>query len=266
MKTMKLLSFLASSFLASSSFAATTWTMSQFLDGSNVATLQAKNVTAWSSTGSGGALATACIHNYSGNYGIVNTAEATPCTNEPGTGPHAADNAVGTDMFLLEFSAPVSLTQVSIGWNGTDDKIWNGTSWVYADSDISVLAYTAASGGPNVVGKTLSGLLTSGWSVVGNYADVGDYSGNKVSVNNENDPNAPVSSWWLVSAYSSVFGAKGPNIGSPFGDGNDYFKLLSVAGNIHTPNNETPEPGAIFLFGAGLFGLMALRRRRQIKH
>lgn len=266
MKLKNKISLLAVSVLLSGhAWAASTWGVGAFLDGNNASTSMAKNASAWSTTGSGSTLAAACIHNYgSSGYGIVNTRESNPCTGETGTGPHAADNNYGVDMFLLEFAAPVTLAQFAIGWNGTDDY--------GKDSDVSILAYapsgSSAGSGPAMAGKTLSGLLSSGWSVVGNYQNAGapKLAG---SGGIETVSTTTTSSWWLVSAYHSTFGSTSQNPvngTTSLNNGNDYFKLLSVAANQQTPPPPPPEvhePGSLALMGAGLWGMMALRRRRQ---
>jgi hypothetical protein len=253
MKTIKYFGMLAiAGCMSASAFAATTWGVGAFLDGANAGTAQAVSATAWSTTGTGSTLQSACIHNYgTSGYGIVNIQEANPCTNGTTTGEHAADNNGATDLFLLEFASAVTLTSVKIGWNGTDDYS--------ADSDLSVLAYTGSTPpSPSMSGKTLSGLLSSGWSVVGNYANVGK----NVEPDVANINTSSSSSWWIVSAYNSAFGTTSTN-GGALGNGNDYFKLLSVAGNVKPPDNKVPEPGSIVLLGMGLLGMMALRRRRE---
>lgn len=164
-------------------------------------------------------------------------------------GNHSIDNNNGTDAILLSFSTAVNITSLTIGWKS-------------GDADFSVLAYTNLDAGV-VNGRKLesgpSSLLANGWTLIGNYADA-PVSPSSVDVTKSSPT---YSSYWLISAYSSYFGTTSSN-GGYLGTGtSDYFKLLSVAGNTQPPGNETPEPGSIVLLGAGLFGMMALRRRRS---
>lgn len=233
------------------------WGVGDFLDGTNAATATAKSAQGWSTTGSGGTLQSACIHDYGTNgYGIVNTLEANPCTREPGTGPHAADNKSGTDMFQLNFATAVNLQMVKIGWNGTDNS---GTYDTSPSSDISILAYTGNGTPASMAGKTLSGLLSSGWQLIGQYGQVGKLANNTATITSNVS-----SSWWLISAYSIGFGNVPSSSGYSLTGSNDYFKLLSVAGSpASPPSSNVPEPGSWALSGIAFLALIAISRRQK---
>lgn len=204
----------------------------------------------------------ASLVSYSGGYG-VSVGSSDPSNVD---GAHAVDNVRGTDLVRLTFGQSVELSNVTLGWNGTDNCKTTQTkcnSTLYGDSDISILAYTGLNMPPSsmppastsIEGKTIAGLISSGWELVGHYANVGSAEPDVAIVNAAKIS----SSWWLVSAYNSGYGAALANETL-----NDSFKLISVAGVVapqtnHT--NKTPEPAGIALMGLGLLGLMASRRR-----
>ena len=151
---------------------------------------------------------------------------------------HAIDNSplnVTPDLVLLHFQSAVALATVTTGW-------------VSGDSDITLMAYNGTA--PTMLGKDATN-LTTGWALVEN--DAGTSVAGSRAVNATN----VVSSWWLVSAYSSSFGA-GTLDTTP-----DYFKLFSVASKDVTNTNKTPEPSSFALMGVALAGMVAVRRRKR---
>lgn len=225
---------------AGASFAASTWTLNDctICAGTNGAGNVA--VTAFAvGTAAGAQYAAAAIgQNGASGLGVLSGGES-------GSPQHGVDNQDRTDALLLNFGTKVELDAAQIGWKS-------------GDADISLFRFTGV-GAPTVAGLTIAGLTGAGWSLVGNYADLAENVNKAVNTSNT------TSSWWLVSAYNSSFGtttADGGAItgGGTVGNGNDFFKFLSVTG---TPTSKVPEPGSLALFGLGLVGLVASRRRKQ---
>lgn len=154
---------------------------------------------------------------------------------------HAVDNSplnATPDLVLLKFDTAVALGSVNIGYAGGSP----------VDADFTLMAYNGAT--PTILGKNATNLNT-GWALVENSA------GSTTGVRAVNAGNV-VSSWWLISAYSSSYG------GGSLDAVSDYFKLLAVSSkDINPPGSKVPEPGSLALLGVGLLGLMGVRRKTK---
>lgn len=259
--------------LGTSAWAVADWTQNLQADCSGTFTskacggIPAVTVSGWSTgTGTtsapstGTTFAAATVVNYGSTAGLGMLSANDVDTN----GPHAMDNVDGIDAMLLNFSAggPVNLSSVTIGWNGTD----NGG--LYTDSDLSLLAWTGGGVGPTMAGSSEQ-LLSNGWTLIGNYSDVGSLTN---PTNTASNTSGVFSSYWLISAYSSAYGATNSSAIGSLTSYNDSFKVLSIAGNTCTGTvsgakcntNQTPEPGSLALLGAGVLGYLATRRRKSV--
>jgi hypothetical protein len=224
--------------------------------------------TAWSNTGTNGALATAYVGVYP-SLGVSNQVEGTNVASPN----HAIDNAGNVDSIMFSFGQAVNLSSFNAGW-------------VQTDSDYTVLAYTGTgscaatnSCTSNVSGKTYTALLSYGWTLIGNYGGTGSSSNNTTGTgahdfanfnNGSTAANNIFSSYWLIGAYNTMVG--GPTMTA----GDDYFKLLALSGctcatNPNAPGcggggggGGVPEPGTLLLMSAGFIGLARINRRRQV--
>jgi hypothetical protein len=241
----------------------TTWTVGQTVaSGNNVpVSVVAGNNSAVTSTSSGWAdtgtgtgttrsIESQTLSSYPGlaitNKDACGTA---PCDTQEFDQPeHAIDNNERYEMVMLNFSSAVQLAKMQMSWAGG------------GDSDVTVMAYTGGGAPSSLEGKTWTAASLTGWSVIGNYANV---STNLTTINS----GGTFSSHWLIGAYNPLGGS---NVVSGIGDQNDYVKLSAVTGCVQGtvdcgPRNNTPEPGSLVLMGIGLFGLVRMRKARQGK-
>lgn len=154
-----------------------------------------------------------------------------------GSPEHAIDNKdKDFDMLLLSFSEAVTLNSIDLGYIHNSD---------ISRSDVSILAGTSSLTSGISWTSLLS--LANGWKTAGNYDNVGT---NAKTVN----LSSLSAKYWLVGAYNPIQG----NI-LPIDNKYDAFKLEKVS--VTKTIVKVPEPSALFLFGLGLLGLAAVRRR-----
>lgn len=228
------------SFLAAStpSMAATNWNLANCslgaVDATGYQTCNSVDVRA-TSTNSGNVV-NATVYSWDTGLGVVKSGESSSST-----GPHSLDNYDGLDALIFKFQQAVSISSITLGWNGSEfNRTVGGVN--YNDSDVALYAWTGSNAPGNVSGAG------SGWSLIGGKLDnVGNLSNNTVGTTN-----TTFSSYWLVSAW-----------GSGTASSTDAFKLFSIAGNVSPPITGVSEPGSLALLTMGALGLMAARRRQK---
>lgn len=179
------------------------------------------------------------------SLGLLNYNLDTPTGTDPLTGEeHVIDNGGGdTDMMLFSFLESTALTGIDIGWFSND-------------SDVSIAAFSSL---PTLLGNTWSdiasqSIFSASFSNLGTgpYALANEVSGVVVEAQ-----------YWLIGAYSAIFGDSGAH-----DNHNDGFKIASITTETTvkpTPKPSSPvhvsEPSTIVMFAS--FCLFLMWRRKK---
>ncbi|MDQ8022673.1 MAG: exosortase-dependent surface protein XDP1 [Moraxellaceae bacterium] len=187
------------------------------------------------------------------NYDATSRNGQTVDTSEGSNPEHSLDNNQRYDSLLFSFTSAIQLTSVQMGW-------WSG------DSDITLLAYTGTLNADGsipsnkLVGLTYSSLLSNGWVLAGNYANV---QSNKTAVNS----GGLSAQHWLVGAFNPL----GGSVPNGFSQGDDNVKVKYLFGEYSTSSSSSssssggtvPEPGSLLLVSLSIAAVAGLRKRRK---
>jgi hypothetical protein len=156
---------------------------------------------------------------------------------------HVIDNKDGdVDMMLFTFAESTALTGIDIGWFNND-------------SDVSIAAFT-----------TLPTLEGNNWSNIASQsifsASFSNLGTAPYTLVNEISNVVVEAKYWLIGAYSSIFGDSGAN-----DNHSDQFKIASITTQTSDviPSDpdvtEVAEPSTIAIFAS--FGLFLMWRRKK---
>ena len=192
---------------------------------------------------------------YGSGLGVINGDERDDTPN------HSVDNNnQDYDMVLLSFSEKVNISNIYTGWNyAYKNADSNHESRTQGDAGASVMAYTGNSFTGNLpfsTTDTWQSITTQGWDLLNSDTKS---NGNRVRSNGQNLDVLPVTSagvysnFWLVGAAHSVLRNAGHIT--------DHIKIAGVD-FVKQTTEDVPvsAPGALALFGAGIF--LMLRRRK----
>jgi len=216
-------------------------------------------VTAWSDTSDTtgqDTVESATVWNNS--YGLLNYNRNE--SDSSGSGDHyvdsrrdGSDNDGDVDMLLFTFSKAVSLTKI---WFGSAFDGGNNTQ-----ADISIAAFSNM---PTLAGETWSTIAASSkyMTSLANLAEnagnavLGASNGSSLSLE-EGSGKAVESKYWLIGAYSSVFGEIGSNHCC---GGNDGFKFKGLTTH-YVPPTDANAPATVALIAMCVAGIWYRRKR-----
>lgn len=181
-------------------------------------------VSGWSTTGTNNKLETAQVKHWDSGLGVCNRDEGIDCSSPQ----HQVDNVGADDLVLFLFDEQVQFDSVVIDPYGNYDR--DVSFWIADITD------------SNLKDITRSALL-NGSSIFGDVT------------NKNNGPSEDTLTIGLSGGVGNalLFSAKlGGN------DHDDRFKIRSLT------TSPVPVPAAVWLFGSGLIGLVAVARRKAV--
>lgn len=192
-------------------------------------------ITAYSNTGSGGALATAALAEYSGfGLGVCNTGEIPGCSSPQ----HEIDDSTHIDFVLFQFSSTVALSSITL--NPVCDCADSATYFLSTGS-----TPTGSTERSDIVGTTIANLTGSPLQ----------FSGPTDSVNQ-----IASTSHRTISLSGNVTSFL---IGADTHYSNDFFKIWDLTVTTSTIPNPTPEPATFGLAGGALLALGVFGRKKN---
>jgi PEP-CTERM motif len=225
---------------------------------SNATIFGYSNATSGSTTGAN--FQTAELGQSTGTASVTGTNGATTiplgltvCNQNEGLGcgspQHQVDNNNGFDFVLIEFSAKVDLTSLTLSTyqgNGSSDS--QDFEYAYGTGAFPVITPGSTSVASLMGSATQVSCTTAGFNTLAkDNCDTG--ASNTYSNSTGFSSGANGATWVMI-------GAQDPNSG-----GSDYFKISQLVISTHNTVTATPEPGTFGLIGLALAGLGAASRK-----
>ncbi|MGE0858082.1 MAG: PEP-CTERM sorting domain-containing protein [Gammaproteobacteria bacterium] len=197
---------------------------------------------------------------------------------------HAFDNSSGYDLVIFQFDKAVTLSQIKMGWLGSD-------------SDFSLFVWTPSTDGqapPGSDGFSIASMASQansaaedGWTLIGSF-DYDQYASTSTALNIETLTSGTASSnnslrkevtdyassYWAIGAVVDSIAQYGAKYGSSvkekssgsYTETNDYFKIAQLSGCYDNPPPGppgVPEPMSMALVALGLVGGLKMKRKAR---
>jgi hypothetical protein len=235
--------------------------MATVFTGSGGETLSAE---AFSTTSATAALSTAFLGQYLGTGYGLGVSDNTEISHGVPYPDHTVSNESGSsDVIIFQLPAGVAVTGILLNGNfggGTNADVYLGTGIGTGSASGTTLTLGSCasgsctgnnSGTTSFTSQSLTSLVSNFGFVQVNGGGTGGQFNGSSTVNNISLTDGIAYQYLIVVASLT--------------DTNpDYFKVGAVTAGTPTHTIAVPEPGTLALFGIGLAGLVALRRRRMV--